>query len=250
MIINCDVTGLEIAGAAFLSQDAILMDEINRGVDIHSRNQEALGLPPGDEGRLVAKIFIFRMLYGGSEYGFIKDSLFQSVSSNAKYWRKVIDKFFDKYRGLLEYQNKIVKEVGLTSGMTMPTGRMYEWDLKKYGSFKIPEPQVKNYCVQGFGADLVSVVRVSFARRFRNAGIDGVLINTVHDSIVVDCAAHEEQRVAKMFHQVFADAPTNINRVFNIGFNLIVRCEVLGGPNQGELSPVSLSHNQGELYGV
>lgn len=234
MIINADVVGLEVVCAAFLSQDEVLYDELERGVDIHSANQETFDLP----SRLVAKVLKFRLIYGGSEYGFIKDPDFTHVSTNAKYWKKVIEKYYAKYTGIYNWHQKIVKEVGQTGRLVMPTGRMYEWDLNKYGSFKIPEPQVKNYPVQGFGADIMSVLRISFARRFKDAGIDGVLINTVHDSIVVDCASHEVKRVAEMFHKVFADAPTNINRVFNIGFNLTVRCEVLAGHNQGELYEV------------
>ena len=236
MIVNCDVTGLEVAGAAFLSGDKVLIQELADKVDIHSRNQEFLGLPPGDVGRLVAKIFLFRILYGGSEWGFVREAVFSDVSASTKYWKKIIDKFYEKYTGLYQYQQRLVREVGTTSKLVMPTGREYTWDLMRHGTFKVPQTEVKNYPVQGFGADLVSVIRVSFYRRFINAGIDGVLINTVHDSIVVDCAKHEVERVATMFHKVFADAPANINRVFDIGFNIDVRCEVLVGENQGELS--------------
>lgn len=51
-----DVTGLEVLCAAFLSQDRVLYKELNEGVDIHSANQEAFGLP----SRLIAKVLKFR----------------------------------------------------------------------------------------------------------------------------------------------------------------------------------------------
>jgi len=44
MIIQADVTGLEVVGAAFLSGDTVLKKELADGVDIHSSNQEAFGL--------------------------------------------------------------------------------------------------------------------------------------------------------------------------------------------------------------
>lgn len=56
MIINCDVKSLEIVVAAWLSQDPVLIQELNDGVDIHGRNQEAFGLPE----RVIAKILVFR----------------------------------------------------------------------------------------------------------------------------------------------------------------------------------------------
>jgi hypothetical protein len=36
------------------------MDEIISRADIHSNNQARFGLPKGEEGRLIAKIFVFR----------------------------------------------------------------------------------------------------------------------------------------------------------------------------------------------
>lgn len=143
MIIKVDVTGLEVVCAAFLSQDKVLYQELNDGVNIHSANQEDFGLP----NRMISKVFLFRQIYGGSEYGFVKDPDFTCVSSSVKYWRGVIEKFYDKYTGIRDWHTKIVQTVGQTSRLVMPTGREYEWDLNKFGSFKIPEPQVKNYPV-------------------------------------------------------------------------------------------------------
>jgi len=53
---QCDATALEIRVAGYLSQDPVLIDELVRGVDIHSDNQERFGLPD----RLTAKVFVFR----------------------------------------------------------------------------------------------------------------------------------------------------------------------------------------------
>jgi DNA polymerase I-like protein with 3'-5' exonuclease and polymerase domains len=239
MIVQADVVGLEVLCAAFLSQDAVLYEELNRGVDIHSANQAAFNLPEGPPGRLVAKVFKFRLIYGGSEYGFVQDSDFTHVSKSKKYWRAVIDKYYDKYKGIAAWHQKIVQEVATTSKLVMPTGREYEWDLMKHGSFKIPEPQVKNYPVQGFGADIMSIARVSFARRFLSAGIHGKLINTVHDSIVVDVSDNDVRKVVDIFNNVFADLAANISRIFNIPFDLEVRCEVLVGKNQGDLYEIA-----------
>jgi len=58
MLVNVDASSLEVNCAAFLSQDPVLMDEILNGLDIHSRNQEAFGLPT----RLIAKVLVFRLI--------------------------------------------------------------------------------------------------------------------------------------------------------------------------------------------
>jgi len=132
-----------------------------------------------------------------------------------------------------------VQEVSKTSMLINPiTGRAYKWDLMQHGTFKIPEPQVKNYMVQGFGADIMSVIRVSFFKRFHAAKVDGFIINTVHDSIVCDVADKDVAKVVRVFKEVFEDAPANISKIFDCIFDLEVRCELEVGPNQKDLEVV------------
>ena len=69
MLVQCDVKGLEVVCAAFLSQDKVLYKELNDGVDIHGENQKIFGF----EERVTAKIFKFKLLYGAMEYGFAND---------------------------------------------------------------------------------------------------------------------------------------------------------------------------------
>ena len=84
----------------------------------------------------------------------------------------------------------------------------------------------------------MGIVRVVFFKRFREANIDGLLVNTVHDSIVCDVHPKEVTRVTAMFHQVFKDTPALFEKVFGVEFNLPMLCEVLVGPNMMELSEV------------
>jgi len=122
----------------------VLIEELNRKVDIHAVNQEAFKLPE----RVIAKILVFRILYGGNEYSFVHDPDFASVSTSLKYWKKVIDRFYEKYNGIAQWHANIIREVGRTGTLTTPLGRSYTWDLHKYGSYKIPETEVKNYPVK------------------------------------------------------------------------------------------------------
>ena len=134
MIIQADVKSLEIVVAAWLSQDKVLIHELKSGIDIHKANQEALGLP--DRG--IAKIFVFRILYGGTEYSFINDPDFMIVSKKEAYWKEVIDKYYTKYRGIDKWHNDIIRTVSKTEMLITPFGRTFNWDLKKHGKFKLP----------------------------------------------------------------------------------------------------------------
>lgn len=243
-IIQCDAKGLEVYCGAYLSQDQILMEELRSGLDIHGINQrEVLNLGSHEAGRLIAKIFIFRLMYGGSAYSYAHDPDFMAVSTSEKYWQKIIDAFYEKYKGFRDWHNRILREAGEKGYLIMPTGRRYNFRMKRNyrNELVVPQTIIKNYPVQGLGADVMSIARVSFKRRFDAEGVEGDCVNTVHDSIVVDLPSHEVPRVARLFNEVFDDLPTNFNRVFGVEFNLPLRCEVKVGKNQMEMDEYKLA---------
>ncbi len=231
MLVQCDVKGLEVVCAAFLSQDKVLYKELNDGVDIHGENQKIFGF----EERVTAKIFKFKLLYGAMEYGFANDPDMNFISTNVNYWKKIIDKYYSKYTGIAAWHEKIIREVSKTSRLEMFTGRTYEWDLMKFGSFKVPTTQVKNYPVQGLGADVVSIARVSLHRRWKASQLTGLLVNTVHDSCVFDLPNDEVEESIELIEEVFRDLPTNISRIFGVDWDLKIQVEILTGHNMYEL---------------
>lgn len=234
MIIQADVKGLEVVVAAWLSQDPVLIHELTSGVDIHGENQKAFNLPE----RVIAKILKFRILYGGNEYSFINDPDFMIVSKKEAYWKEVIDKYYTKYRGIAKWHNNIIREVSKTGMLITPLGRTFKWDLKKTGVFKLPITEIKNHTVQGTGADIVAIARVSLFRRMRAMGLKSLLINTVHDSIVFDAIDNEVATIVKLLKEVFRDLPTNIERIFNVKFNLEINVEILVGNDMYNLGEV------------
>ncbi len=96
MLIQGDASALEWRCAAFLSQDKVAYEEIWNNVDQHTDNQTRFGLP----SRLIAKTFVFRLIYGGSAYSYANDPNFAEVSKSEKFWQGVIDEFYNKYKGL------------------------------------------------------------------------------------------------------------------------------------------------------
>lgn len=240
---------LEWVVGTYLSQDKVAMQEIFDEVDQHTSNQIIFKLPGWEDaqkgiksdgaafGRLIAKKFVFRLMYGGSAYSYANDPDFTEVSTSQKFWQKVIDKFYEKYKGFAKWHEAIIKEAVTTGQLVMPTGRIYKYEMKRNyaGELEAPQTIIKNYPVQGLGADIMSIARVSFAKRFKEAHINGVMVNTVHDSLIVDIANKELDKVAALFHSVFLDLPKNFEKIFNIPFNLPLRVEVSFGHNMKEL---------------
>ena len=246
MLIQCDAAALEVRVAAFLSQDEVLMQEIMNGVDTHRANQVAFKLPGWDVddktdetyklGRLTAKVLVFRIIYGGNEYSFANDPDFMKVSKSKEYWKSVIDAYYNKYKGIKRWHTALVREAVETGKVVSPTGREYRFQ-KYNGEYK--DTQIKNYPVQGTGADLMALARVSFFNRLKKLKLkDCLIVNTVHDSIVVDTIKENIPIIANLCHEVFRDIPKNFEKLFGVSFNLPMACDVNAGPNWEDMKEI------------
>lgn len=236
MLVGIDAKALEWKVLLELSRDAVGIEEVLNNQDAHSLNQVAFDLP----SRLIAKIYLFRTIYRGSGYSFANDPDFAHVSSNADYWDSVNEKFFAKYSGINEchYQWKERCEQGLP--IVSPFGR--EWDIPLLNSYgKINWTQFTNYPVQGTGADVMMLARISFWNRVKKAKLNDVkLIQTVHDSIVVDCPDKHVEFTAITFMEVFRDLQKNIKKIFDYEWVVPLACEVKAGVNQKEMKPLDI----------
>lgn len=228
MLIQGDASALEWRCAAFLSQDQKAFDEIWNDVDQHTDNQTRFGLP----SRLIAKTFVFRLIYGGSAFSYAHDPNFTEVSKSEKFWQKVIDEFYAKYQGLHRWHVKLMQEATTTGKVQLPTGRIYEYEPEyKNGQRVYPRTTILNYPVQGLGADLMTIARVSLYNRMRDNYDGAKLVNTVHDSIIIDCKDEHVKSLSELMLQVFEDVPKNFEKLFGVEFNLPMKAEVQYGPN-------------------
>lgn len=233
MIVNVDAKALEWAVALFYSQDKVGLQEWYDGVDLHAENQKAFGLPE----RVVAKTLLFRILYGGSSKGFVRDSAFMHVSRKVEFWDEAIDKLYRKYHGLAAWHRKIVQEAKTKGRLVTFSGREHLYSPKDYGEGpKWDEGTILNWPVQSAGNDILKIARIAVYRRL--VGKSGILlINTVHDSIMVDCESKHVDFVAQTFQDVFDGLDKMLSKCYNISFNVQMRCEIEYGPNWLDMEP-------------
>lgn len=221
LVVQFDVKGLEVICAAYLSQDKTLIKELSEGQDIHSNNQEAFKL----HDRLAAKRFMFKMIYGGTAAGFANDADFLDLKMNVKRWQEVIDAFYQKYYGIQEWHKQLIGGILRSRRYKIPSGREFDFSeaMTKPEWYYIPK--FKNYPVQGFGADIVMVARVSLFKRLKAAELPALLVNTIHDSIILDIKKDTWYNISMMVNKVFEDLPTNIKNIWGITLGLEVRVE-------------------------
>lgn len=235
-LISCDAKQLEWRTILELSQDQVGIAEVLANEDAHALNQVAFDLP----SRLIAKIYLFRTIFRGSGYSFANDPAFMHVSSKPAFWDAVGEKFYAKYHGIDSCHKAWADTVVQGHPIVGPLGREWVFNTRKKGTneFFIPWTTLTNYPVQGTGADIMAIARVSFARRLKALGLPVLLVSTVHDSIVVDCADEYVQQVVNLFHQVFDDLIPNIRKIFGYEWTVPMECETNVGPNEKDMKEI------------
>lgn len=219
MLVSADVKGLEVVTVAWLANDETLRQEIKDGIDIHGANQAAFNLPD----RLTAKRFKFKMIYGGTDHGFAVDPDLSITGFSKKKWGEVIEQYYSKYHGIARWHKEIIDRVLSTGFLESPSGRMYDYRalLRKPDWDYIPK--IKNYPVQGLGADLVKLARIMIFKKWRPEY--GKLVNTIHDSVVLDSPKDSWYNISMMVENVFKELPFRISKIYKINWDLPINVE-------------------------
>jgi DNA polymerase-1 len=225
MKLSADAAGIEWNAAAFLSQDTIAIEEIKNGFDLHSDNQSRLELPD----RRIAKILLFRIIYGGGAWAFANDPDFNWISREPDFWQERIDGIYAKYCGLAKWHTGLQNSVISNNGRYIsPTGRSYLFERyrSRRGEWIWPHTTILNYPVQGLAADIMMLARISLFRRMKTKGYKSLLVNTIHDSIDIDSLPEEVYNISLDLKSVFEDLPSNFEKMFGVEYNLPLRCEL------------------------
>ena len=95
--------------------------------------------------------------------------------------------------------------------------------------------------MQGFAtADIVPITCIEVYKLMKKAKLKSVLVNTVHDSIVVDIHPEEEQDVINLFSEGAGNVIPRLKNEYNIDFNVPLDVEMKIGYNWLKLNEVNL----------
>jgi hypothetical protein len=217
-----------------LSRDPVGISEVLDGQDTHALNQIAFELP----SRLIAKIYLFRTIFRGTGWSFANDPDFMHVSSDPKYWDAVNEKFYKKYKGIDDTHSRWRDLVMAGKPIVGPLGT--EWLISnrdKNNELYVPMTNLTNFPVQGTGADVMMIARISAYNRLKMYD-DIKFDQTVHDSISADCPSHRTRLVSNTFYEVFRDLQKNIKKIFGYSWVVPLEGEVKVGMNKADMEEV------------
>jgi DNA polymerase I-like protein with 3'-5' exonuclease and polymerase domains len=219
-ILEADFAQLEFRTAAYLSQDKIAMKEIEDGFDVHSYTARVISDAGQKTTRQEAKAHTFAPLYGATGFG--------RTNAEAQYYKM----FTKKYKEIALWHSKLAQEAISTGKITTPSGRQFSFpDVERNVYGKVSHfTQIKNYPVQSFAtADVVPVVLLEIEKRLQDA--QSCIVNTVHDSIVIDVHPDEENLVVYTLKSINSSLRDIINAQFGINFNVPLQLDMKIGNN-------------------
>jgi len=219
-IMEADFAQLEFRVAGFLSQDDIAIKEVSEGFDVHSYTAKVISEAGQTISRQEAKAHTFAPLYGATGFG-------RTPEEAASY-----EQFTDKYKGIGGWHQQLAKEVLTHRTLTTPSGRQFSFpNVKRRRNGTITDfTAVKNYPVQSFAtADIVPTVLIEIHKRL--ASMQSMLVNSVHDSVVIDVHPEEEARVISLIGDINSELKSLIDDKFKINFNVPLLLEAKMGVN-------------------
>jgi len=227
-ILEADFAQLEFRTAAYLSQDKIAIKEIEDGFDVHAYTASVITESGQKTSRQEAKAHTFAPLYGATGFG--------RTSAEAKYY----EQFTKKYEGVALWHTRLAKEAMSSKVIRTPSGREFAFpNVYKNRHGRVSNfTQIKNYPVQSFAtADIVPLALLYIDKLLDS--MKSCVVNTVHDSIVIDVHPDEERAVLEAINTTNKNLPSLVNSKWNIEFNVPLLLESKIGDNWLDTKDVS-----------
>jgi len=195
MLINLDLKQIEVCVFAQLSRPKLLIDLLNEGKDIHKyiganvydKREEGI---TSDE-RNSAKTSSFGIIYGNGAR-----TLSERTGRTLEWSGKFIETFFGLFPEAKDWQEKNIQTVEKTGQLTLFTGQVlkfkkypakFAWQIRKGIVESYNPPDIKNHPVQHIAWIIMSIFLQDFYKKAVHKRNKYLLINTVHDSIMLDC---------------------------------------------------------------
>ncbi len=207
-LMTADYSQIEMRIMAHLSEDDLLIEAFRSGRDFHAATAaRVFDVDPTEvttEMRAKIKAMNYGLAYGLSAYG-----LSQQLGIDAGEARGLMDEYFETFGGIRDYLNGVVDEARRTGYTETIYGRRrYLPDLTSDNRQRreMAERMALNAPIQGSAADIIKVAMLRVDEAIREAGLTSRMLLQVHDELVFEVAAGEEQQLEALVRSQMAGA--------------------------------------------
>ncbi|MGB7473554.1 DNA polymerase I [Trichococcus sp.] len=204
-----DYSQIELRVLAHISGDEHLREAFLEGQDIHtSTAMRVFGIENPEDVtanlRRQAKAVNFGVVYGISDYG-----LSQNLNITRKAAQEFIDRYFEKYPGVKQFMEDIVKEAKENGYVeTLFHRRRYLPDIhnRNFNLRSFAERTAINSPIQGTAADIIKVAMVRMDKVLKEKGLQANMLLQVHDELIFECPEEEIPVLEKLVPEIMEHA--------------------------------------------
>ena len=188
VLLSADYSQIELRLLAHFSEDPLLVEAFRRGDDIHSLTaSQVFGVPPmllDAEHRRRAKAVNFGIVYGLSPFG-----LSQQLGIEQREAKKFIDAYFEKYKGVRTFIDRVLEETRREQKVKTLFGRVRpipDINSKNANMRGFAERTAVNTPLQGTAADLIKLAMIQIDLELRSQGFKSRMLLQVHDELLFE----------------------------------------------------------------
>jgi DNA polymerase-1 len=207
-IISADYSQLELRLLAHITQDPVMLEAFQHGEDIHARTARLVFGAKTDEelkeARRFAKIVNFAIAYAIEPWG-----LSQRVGISRQEARKVIDDYYNTYKGVRRYMEEVplrAREHGYVRSIYGRIRPLPGINDRNANIRKAAEREAINMPIQGTASDIVKIAMLRVDEEFKREGIEAKLLMQVHDELLVEATADTAAHVAEVLKREMESA--------------------------------------------
>jgi DNA polymerase-1 len=230
LLMSADYSQIELRLFAHITGDEVMTEAFNHGEDIHARTARAVfGAKTKKEeadNRRLAKIVNFAIAYDIGPFG-----LAQRTGLSRAEARRVIDDYYETYKGVRRYMEETPEQVRETGVVRTIFGRIRpipDINNRNHNLRARAEREAINAPMQGTVADLVKMAMIRVRDRLRREQLGARMILQVHDELLLEVPEKEADRTKEVVR-------AEMENVYKLAVPLIVDVGV--GRNWMEAKP-------------
>ncbi|HFI0455145.1 TPA: DNA polymerase I [Streptococcus suis] len=209
VLLASDYSQIELRVLAHISQDEHLIEAFKRGDDIHtSTAMRVFGIEKAEDvtanDRRNAKAVNFGVVYGISDFG-----LSNNLGITRKEAKEYIDTYFERFPGIKNYMETIVREArdkGYVETIYKRRRELPEINSRNFNIRNFAERTAINSPIQGSAADILKVAMINLDKALEEAGLSTRMLLQVHDEIVLEVPRAELETVKALVKETMESA--------------------------------------------
>ena len=209
VLLSSDYSQIELRVLAHISGDKHLIEAFRHGADIHtSTAMRVFGIEKPEDvtpnDRRNAKAVNFGVVYGISDFG-----LANNLGISRKEAKSYIDTYFERYPGIKNYMENVVREArdkGYVETLFHRRREIPDINSRNFNVRGFAERTAINSPIQGSAADILKIAMIRLDQALIDGNFKTRMLLQVHDEIVLEVPENELTAIKALVKDIMESA--------------------------------------------